>query len=63
MSHGFFKGTSVGQDSRFGDKERKLIEQTQFPEEYSRQVDLKKVKIAVIEPWITQRITELMGGI
>ncbi len=25
------------------------------------QVDLKKVKMEIMKPWITQRVTELMG--
>ena len=63
MAHGFFKGTSVGQDSRFGDKEKKLISETKFAPELSRVLDLSKVKMETISPWITHRVTELMGGL
>lgn len=32
MAGNFFKGTTTEQDSRFGDKERKLIINKQWPE-------------------------------
>jgi serine/arginine repetitive matrix protein 1 len=35
--------------------------QSKFPPEFSTPVDLKKVKIEVMKPWITDRVTELLG--
>lgn len=57
------QGTSTDQDSRFGDKEKKLLRQlkSKFPPEFETAVDLKKVKLEVIKPWITNRVTELLG--
>jgi len=61
MSGLFFKGTSVDQDARWGDKEKKLMSQMTFPPEYKLEVDLKKVTLSVMKPWISQRVIELMG--
>jgi len=61
MSGGFFRGTNHDQDNRFADKEKKLKAQLKFPEEYDIPVDLSKVKIEVIKPWITKRVTEYLG--
>ncbi|KAG2206153.1 hypothetical protein INT47_003802 [Mucor saturninus] len=58
---GFFKGTSADQDSRFSNKEKKLLKSMSFPPEYDQKVDMKKVNLDVIKPWISNRITELLG--
>jgi len=39
----FFKGTSTDQDIRFKNKEKKLIANTKWPEEFEQKVDLSKV--------------------
>ena len=46
---------------RFGDKEQKLIKQTSFPPEFETKIDLTKIQMEVLTPWITQKITELLG--
>ncbi|CAO0793509.1 unnamed protein product [Mucor circinelloides] len=58
---GFFKGTSADQDSRFSNKEKKLLKSMSFPPEFDQKVDMKKVNLDVIKPWISNRITELLG--
>ncbi|KAL1929361.1 hypothetical protein VTP01DRAFT_1499 [Rhizomucor pusillus] len=58
---GFFKGTSADQDSRFSNKQKKLLKSMKFPPEFDEKVDMKKVKLDVMRPWISQRITELLG--
>ncbi|KAI8136798.1 PWI domain-containing protein, partial [Fennellomyces sp. T-0311] len=58
---GFFKGTSADQDSRFSNKEKKLLKSMDFPPEFNEKVDMRKVKLDVIKPWITTRITNLLG--
>ncbi|KAK9828569.1 hypothetical protein WJX72_000810 [[Myrmecia] bisecta] len=60
MSTGF-KGVSAGQDSRFTDKEKKLLKSMKFPKEFEQKADLSKVKWDVIKPWIAKRVTELLG--
>ena len=32
-----------------------------FPEEYKQKVDLAKVKMDALKPWIAKRVTELLG--
>ncbi|KAG5339757.1 hypothetical protein C0989_003655 [Termitomyces sp. Mn162] len=58
---GFFKGTSADQDRRFSDKELKLLKTMKFPPEFEKKVDMRKVNIAVIRPWIAKKIVELVG--
>ncbi|KAG1826653.1 hypothetical protein EV424DRAFT_1345436 [Suillus variegatus] len=58
---GFFKGTSADQDRRFSDKELKLLKSMKFPSEFDKKVDLKKVNLNVIRPWIAKKVTELVG--
>ncbi|KAL0095028.1 PWI domain-containing protein, partial [Phycomyces blakesleeanus] len=58
---GFFKGTSSDQDSRFSNKEKKLLKSMSFPPEFDAKVDMKKVNLDVIKPWISNRITQLLG--
>jgi serine/arginine repetitive matrix protein 1 len=54
------KGTSIDQDGRFTDKEKKLIAKTKFPPEFDTKVDLTKVEINPIRQWIARRVTELL---
>ncbi|EED77207.1 predicted protein, partial [Postia placenta Mad-698-R] len=70
---GFFKGTSADQDRRFSDKELKLLKSMKFPSEQaqrggalasqlmSAQVDMRKVNLTVIRPWVVKKIIELVG--
>lgn len=59
---------------RWVDKQKKLLKSTKFPAEYNikvdilpqrilpeLQVDMKKIKLEVIKPWISKQITELLG--
>lgn len=55
------QGTNVEQDGRWGDKEKKLMASMKFPANFSQKVDMKKVNLPMIEPWITERITHYMG--
>ncbi|RDB27903.1 hypothetical protein Hypma_002184 [Hypsizygus marmoreus] len=58
---GFFKGTSADQDRRFSDKELKLLKSMKFPPEFDKKVDMRKVNLNVIRPWIAKKIVELVG--
>ncbi|CAH2992209.1 unnamed protein product [Chilo suppressalis] len=55
-----YTGTSTEQDSRFCDKEKKLIKQTKFKDCLTQQVDMSKVKLDVLKPWITRKITTIL---
>ncbi|OMO91165.1 hypothetical protein COLO4_18578 [Corchorus olitorius] len=61
MSGGFFRGTSADQDTRFSNKQAKLLKSQKFAAELDHLVDMTKVKIDVIRPWIATRVTELLG--
>ncbi|KAG9020029.1 hypothetical protein FRB95_005229, partial [Tulasnella sp. JGI-2019a] len=58
---GFFKGTSADQDSRFKDKDAILRKSIKFPPEFDTKVDVKKVALAVIRPWVVKRLEEKLG--
>ncbi|CAB4060868.1 SRRM1 [Lepeophtheirus salmonis] len=58
---GFFRGTSADQDNRFSDKEKKLLKQMRFEEILATKIDLTKVKLDVLKPWITKKIAALLG--
>ncbi|KAH7667941.1 serine/arginine repetitive matrix protein 1 [Dioscorea alata] len=61
MSGGFFRGTSADQDTRFSDKQAKLLKSQKFASELDHLVDMTKVKMDVMRPWIATRTTELLG--
>jgi len=58
---GFFRGTSADQDNRFSDKEKKLLKQMKFDESLATKIDIKKIKLDVLKPWITERIAQILG--
>ncbi|CAF3985131.1 unnamed protein product [Rotaria sp. Silwood2] len=58
---GFFKGTSAEQDSRFANKQKKLLKQMKFPDNIDVKIDMLKVNLDVLKPWITKRLQELLG--
>ncbi|EEF41930.1 copper ion binding protein, putative [Ricinus communis] len=61
MSGGFFRGTSADQDTRFSNKQARLLKSQKFAPELEHLVDMRKVKMDVIRPWIANRVTELLG--
>ncbi|GAB2274408.1 hypothetical protein Dimus_009174 [Dionaea muscipula] len=61
MSGGFFRGTSAEQDTRFSNKQAKLMKSHKFPPELEHLVDMRKVEMEIIKPWIAKRVTELLG--
>ncbi|KAJ0962465.1 hypothetical protein J5N97_030293 [Dioscorea zingiberensis] len=61
MSGGFFRGTSADQDTRFSNKQAKLLKSQKFASELDHLVDMTKVKMDVMRPWIATRTTEFLG--
>ncbi|XP_068337276.1 uncharacterized protein [Pyrus communis] len=61
MSGGFFRGTSADQDTRFSNKQAKLMKSQKFAPELEHLVDITKVSMDVMRPWIANRVTELLG--
>ncbi|EOD09494.1 hypothetical protein EMIHUDRAFT_58282, partial [Emiliania huxleyi CCMP1516] len=56
-----FRGVSADQDGRFGDKMKKMIKSTKFPAHFETKVDMKKVNLDVMLPWITEQVSEYLG--
>lgn len=50
----------MNQDSRFSDKEKKLMKQMKFSDVLSKKVDMSKVKLDILRPWISEKITQLL---
>ncbi|GJN08324.1 hypothetical protein PR202_ga26231 [Eleusine coracana subsp. coracana] len=53
------QGTSADQDTRFSNKQAKLLKSQKFPPELDHLVDMSKVKMDVMKPWIAKRVTDL----
>lgn len=49
------------QDSRWGDAEKKLLRRTKFSKVLEQKVNMKLVNMEVMQRWIAQRITSLLG--
>ena len=54
------QGTTTDQDNRFSDKEKKLLKTMKFEDVLAKKVDMGKVKVDVLKPWITKRVYELL---
>lgn len=55
------RGVSLEQDSRFKNKEEELLKSTKFPSVFSSKVDMSKVSLPVLRPWIEVRVEQMMG--
>ena len=53
------RGVSLEQDSRFSDKDASLIKTTKFPAVFSERVDMSKVNVSVMRPWIATRVEQM----
>ncbi|CAB58413.1 splicing coactivator Pwi1 [Schizosaccharomyces pombe] len=58
---GFYKGVAAEQETLFTTADKKLMRSTKFPASYDTKVDMKKVNIEVLKPWIATRLNELIG--
>lgn len=56
-----FKGISADNDARYTSAERKLLLSTKFPAEFSQKVDIQKVNVEVIRPWISDEVQRMLG--
>lgn len=56
-----FKGASASQDARYTDKEQKLLKTLTFPSIFKEKVDVKKINIQVLRPWIAKEISTYLG--
>ncbi|KAJ2777391.1 hypothetical protein GGI15_004519, partial [Coemansia interrupta] len=60
MSGGFFRGTTIEQDQRFGNAHEKLLREQTFSSVLKKRVDISKVNMEVIKPWVSSKIHELL---
>ncbi|KAJ2307857.1 hypothetical protein IWW54_004251 [Coemansia sp. RSA 2705] len=60
MSGGFFRGTTIDQDQRFGDGSKQMMKQATFSRLLKKPVDMKRVNMEAIKPWISDKIFELL---
>ncbi|SPO22118.1 uncharacterized protein UTRI_02123_B [Ustilago trichophora] len=61
MGDSSYKGVSAARDSRFTNKQTVLLRKLKFPPHFDVKVDMRKVELSVMKPWIARRITELLG--
>ncbi|RKP07751.1 serine/arginine repetitive matrix 1-like protein, partial [Thamnocephalis sphaerospora] len=55
------QGTSTDQDARFSNKQKKLLRTMKFPESFKKKVNMTKVNLDALRPWIAGRVRELLG--
>ncbi len=56
-----YVGTSIIQDGRFSNKEKKLLKSRKWPKSFDLKVDISKVEMSVIEKWIEDKIEDILG--
>lgn len=56
-----FRGVSVAEDVRFKDKEDALLKSNKYPSNFQDKVDMSKVNMQVMRPWIAERVEQLLG--
>ncbi|KAI9225373.1 MAG: PWI domain-containing protein, partial [Piptocephalis tieghemiana] len=54
-------GTSAEQDGRFGNKEQRLLRSIKFPASFSSKVNMTKVNLSVIRPWVSTQLVKILG--
>ena len=55
------RGVSAAQDARFKDKEQQHLAASRFPKMFDSRVDMERVNMQVMRPWIVERVEELLG--
>lgn len=55
------RGTSAAQDGRYFAQDKKLLASMTFPACFKQRVDMKNVQRDVINQWVTERLTQLLG--
>ncbi|CAM9238917.1 unnamed protein product, partial [Phaeothamnion confervicola] len=61
MSSNFYRGTQVGQDSKYGEADKKVMKKMKFARCLQTKVEISKVNMDVMGKWISERITALLG--
>jgi len=58
---GYYRGTAADQDTRFQDKQKKLLKTLKFSDVLTEPVDMRKVKLDALKPWIHEKLSEILG--
>lgn len=58
---GGYRGVSLDQDVRYSNKDSELLKTTKFPSAFKVPVDMTKVSMPVMRPWIAEKVEELLG--
>uniref|UniRef100_UPI00358F8E77 serine/arginine repetitive matrix protein 1-like n=1 Tax=Myxine glutinosa TaxID=7769 RepID=UPI00358F8E77 len=61
MSGEGYRGVTADEDKRFSNKQKKLMKETKFAEGLEKKVDMSKVNLETIKPWITRKITQMLS--
>ena len=56
-----FRGVSADQDGRFKLAEKKLMSKMKFPPEFSQKIDMSKVQLEILRPWVAKKVTAYLG--
>ena len=56
----FYRGTTIEQDGRFKNKEKKLLDNIKIPE-LETNIDINKIEMKVIKDWIDRKIKLILG--
>ncbi|KAG6623407.1 PWI domain-containing protein [Phytophthora cinnamomi] len=55
------RGTSAAQDGRYVAQEKRLLAKMSFPKCFEQRVDMRKVQREVVNQWVAERLTQLLG--
>ena len=56
-----YRGIGATHDTRFADKESKLLKKTKFPACFTTKVDMRKVNVEVMRPWVVATTKRMLG--
>jgi hypothetical protein len=54
-----FRGVSAERDGRFKLAEKKLMAKMKFPPEFVHKVDMSKVHLEVLRPWVAKKVSSV----
>jgi len=57
----FYRGTTVEQDGRFRNKEKKLMGNINFPKEFDVLIEPTKIDMKIIKQWIEKKMKSILG--
>lgn len=57
---GAYRGTTYEQDPHYRNKEKKLVEEIKWPSEFNQTIDVKKIQLEAIRPWVDEKVQEVL---